>query len=256
MDGGLSLLILFVTFVSLGIKFAIFKSSHYKDIFSLAVIFLVARFFLLHEFTQIRVSLGIALISFSILYAMANRMVLVSLMVVLAALVHLSTLALLPAVLLACRFSLKTKICFFAFFALVALTLAMAFDGEKFSRIAPYLTGEYEVTENTLFSYYFIFKMAIFASLFMQWKSLRIGLRSALLTSSYGVLLTLIFLKNDVLSLRLGELTAVFDCICFAYFFRYGLKLNYLFGYMSGVVVAALLYFSSMSIVNPLSANF
>jgi hypothetical protein len=26
------------------------------------------------------------------------------------------------------------------------------------------------------------------------------------------------FIQNDVLSLRFGELTAVFDCICFAYF--------------------------------------
>lgn len=255
-DGSLSLLMFFITLVSFGIKLRIFSSRYYEDIFSLAVIFLVARFFLLHEFTQIRVSLGIALISLSILYAMENRLALVLLTIVLAAFTHLSTLALLPAVLLACRIDLKVKIYLFASLAIVALIGGLVFNLERFSRIAPYLTGEYDVVENTLFSFYFLFKLVVLTNLLLQWKSLTTALRQAFLTSVYGVLLTCVFVQNDVLSLRFGELTAVFDCLCFAYFFRHGLKLDFIYAYLGGVVVAALFFLSSMNIVNPLDVRF
>ena len=53
--------------------------------------------------------MGIALISFSIVYAMEKRPVLVLATAALAALTHLSTLALLPALLLTYRIDLKIK---------------------------------------------------------------------------------------------------------------------------------------------------
>lgn len=255
-EGSLSLLMFFITFVSLSIKLRIFGGKYYEDFFSLAVIFLIARFFLLHEFTQIRVSLGIGLISLSVIYAMANRLIWMLLMVVLATLTHLSTLVLLPVVLLACRIDLKIKIYLFAFLGLVILTALFVVDVGQFSRVAPYLTGEYEVTENTVFGFYFIFKLVILTSLLLQWKSLATAMRQALVVSIYGVLLTWVFIQNDVLSLRFGELTAVFDCICFAYFFRYSLKLDAVSGYLTGLFFAVLLYYSSMNIVNPISVSF
>ncbi|MEO8014351.1 MAG: EpsG family protein [Polaromonas sp.] len=259
-DGNLSLLVFLMTFLSLGIKFKIFGSvfgrSEYADIFSLAVVFLVGRFFLLHEFTQLRASLGIALISLSIVYAMQSRPALVLATAALAALTHLSTLALLPAVLLVYRIDLKIKI-FAATLGVVAvLGVVVLFDVERFSRLAPYLTGEYPVTINTLFSFYFMFKAAILTGLLLQWKSLTTALRQTLLISSYGMFLTWLFLQNDVLSLRLGELTAVFDCLCFAYFFMHGLKLEPVYGYVAGLGIAVLFYFSSIQIVNPLRLGF
>lgn len=259
-DGNLSLLVFLVAFLSLGIKFKIFSTVfggiEFADIFSLAVIFMVGRFFLLHEFTQLRASLGIALISLSIVYAMEKRPGLVLATAALAALTHLSTLALLPALLLVYRVDLKIKIYVAAFVAVAALMVIVLFDVERFSRLTPYLTGEYPVTINTLFSFYFMFKVIILTGLLLQWKSLTTALRHALLISAYGIFLTWLFLQNDVLSLRLGELTAVFDCLCFAYFFRHGLKLEPVYGYVAGLGIAALFYFSSIKIVNPLSLGF
>lgn len=259
-DGNLSFLVFLVTFLSLGIKFKVFSSvfggDFDADVFSLAVIFLVARFFLLHEFTQLRASLGIALISLSILYAIENRPVLVVATAALAALTHLSTLGLLPALLLVYRVDLRIKMYVVAFVAVATLMVVALFDVERFSRLAPYLTGEYPVTTNTVFSFYFMFKVTLLAGLLLQWKSLTTAMRHALLISAYGIFLTWLFVQNDVLSLRLGELTAVFDCLCFAYFFRHGLTLEPVYGYVAGLGIAVLFYFSSTNIVNPLSLGF
>ncbi len=255
-DGSLVWLMFVITFMSFGIKVRILSSKHYNDIVGMAVIFLVARFFLLHEFTQIRASLGIAFISASVMYAMEKKLALVLATMVLAVLAHLSTMALIPIVLLAYKIDLKVKIYFIAFMAFFLLVIGLVFDVERFSRLAPYLTGEYYVTENTLLSSYFLFKLTILMVLLLQWKSLTAAMRYALVASAYGIFLTCIFLQNDVLSLRLGELTAVFDCLCFAYFFRYSLRLGYFYGYIGGVIVAAGFYFSSINIVNPLSLKF
>jgi hypothetical protein len=143
-----------------------------------------------------------------------------------------------------------------AFVAVGALMVVALFDLERFSRLAPYLTGEYPVTTNTVFSFYFMFKVMLLAGLLLQWKSLPTAIRHALVISVYGLFLTWLFLQNDVLSLRLGELTAVFDCLCFAYFFGYGLTLKPVYGYVAGMGIAVLFYFSSIHIVNPLSLGF
>jgi len=239
-DGHLSLLVFLMAFLSLGIKLNIFSrvfgGAGYADILSLAVIFLVGRFYLLHEFTQLRASLGIALISLSIVYTMENRTALVLVTAALAALTHLSSLALLPA--------------------LVLVAAVAFFEVERFSRLAPYLTGEYPVTNNTVFSFYSVFKAVILTGLLLQWKALATVLRQAVLISAYGIFLTWLFLQNDVLSLRLGELTEIFDCLCFAYFFMHGLKLAPVDGYVAGLGIAVLFYFSSLHIVNPLRLGF
>jgi hypothetical protein len=101
-----------------------------------------------------------------------------------------------------------------------------------------------------------MFKVTLLAGLLLQWKSLTTAMRHALLISAYGIFLTWLFVQNDVLSLRLGELTAVFDCLCFAYFFRHGLTLEPVYGYVAGLGIAVLFYFSSTNIVNPLSLGF
>jgi hypothetical protein len=242
--------------MSFGIKIRILSSKHYKDIIGLAVVFLVARFFLLHEFTQIRVSLGIAIMSIAIMYAMERKLILVLVTIAIAIMTHLSTLAMLPVVLLTYRAELKGKIYLFSFMSVIILIMGLAFDAERFSRLAPYMTGEYYVTENTLLSSYFLFKVAVLIVLLFQWKLLTTPMRNALLASAYGIFLTCIFLKNDVLSLRLGELVGVFDCLCFAYFFRHGMRLGSSYGYLGGVIAASGLYFSSIGIVNPLGLRF
>ena len=257
LDGNLSWLVSMMAFLLLGIKFNIFSrvfsGAGYADIFSLAVIFLVGRFFLLHEFTQLRSSLGIALISLSIVYAMVNKPALVLATAALAVLIHLSMLGLLPALLLVYRVDLKIK-AYVAAMVLVAATAVVAlFDVERFSRLALYLAGEYPVTNNTIFSFYFVFKVVILTELLLQWMSLTTALRHAVPFSACGIFLTWLFLTNDVRSLRVGELTAVFDCLCFAYFFRHCLKLKPVYGYVAGLGVAVLFYFSSIRIVKPLS---
>jgi len=255
-DGHLISLTFITTLISFGLKIKVLSNKYYDNLLGLAVIFIFARFFLLHEFTQIRAALGIALISLAIVYAMENKLVLMMLAIILALLTHLSVVALLPAVVLAYPVKIRIKLMTFAFLVFALTAVFLVFKPESFSRLAPYLTGEYHVTENTLFSSYFFFKLVVFIALFLQWQQLSTAMQLAFSISGYGMLLTLVFLKNNVLSLRLGELTAVFDCLCFAWFFRYGLKLNFFYGYVSGIIIAGFLYYSSTKIVNPLALNF
>ena len=255
-DGNLGTLTFVTTFLSLGIKMKILDSRYYENVFSLAMIFLIGRFFLLHEFTQIRASLGIAFISLSILGAIEKKWLLVLTGIVVAVFTHLSTIAMLPVVLLACNTTVKVKLILLFLLIPLFLVIGVGVEVENFSRLEPYLTGDHLVTENTLISFYFLFKTLVLVILLFQWTSLNSGMRCALMVSAYGLLLTLAFIQNNVLSLRLGELTAVFDCICFAYFLKYSYKLELFYAYVAGLVVAALLYFSSTNIVYPISLNF
>ena len=255
-DGSLIALTFVTAFLSIWIKLKVFSNKYYKNLFGVAVLFLFSRFFLLHEFTQMRAALGIAFISIAVLYALEEKPSLMLLMVALAGLTHLSTVALLPVILFAYKTSLRLKQIFVVVLLVVALALALVFDVENFSRISPYLTGEYYVTENTLLSFYFMIKIFVVAALSFKWRLLNPGLRCALAATVYGMLLTLVFLQNDVLSLRLSELTAVFDCICFAYFFKHVLNINYLHGYYFAFILAGFFFFSATNVVKPLSLIF
>jgi len=255
-DGSLTVLTFVTTFLSLGIKMSVLSGKYYKNVFVLAMLFLIGRFFLLHEFTQLRASLGIAFITLSVVSAMEKRWFLLIFSLIIAAFTHLSTIALLPLVLLICQIIAKVKLVFLLFTVLAFSILGVIFKDEIFFRLAPYLTGDYLVTENTVVSFYFIFKTLVLLTLLFQWKSLSPSMRCALMASVYGLFLTLAFLQNNVLSLRFGELTAVFDCICFAYFLKYSFKLESSYAYSAGLVIAALLYFSSTKIVNSVSLTF
>jgi len=255
-DGSLITLTFVTAFLSIWIKLTVFSNKYYKNFFGVAVLFLFSRFFLLHEFTQMRAALGIAFISIAVLYALEKKPSLMLLMVALAGLTHLSTVALLPVILFAYKTSFRLKQIFFVVLLVVALALALVFDAENFSRISPYLTGEYYVSENTLLSFYFIIKIFVVAALSFKWSLLNPGLRCALIATVYGMFLTLVFLQNDVLSLRLSELTAVFDCICFAYFFKYVLKINYFHSYYFAFILAGFFFFSATNVVKPLSLIF
>lgn len=255
-DGEIVILTFITTVLSVSIKMEIFDKKYYGNIFSLAMIFLIGRFFLLHEFTQMRASLGIAFISLSVIYAIEKRWLLACLAVIVAAFTHMSTLALLPVVILAFDISLKIKLVLFAFAVLVFSVVGLSFEAGVYARLEPYLIGDYSVIENTLISFYFLFKLLVLGTLLFQWALLNSAMRHALVISGYGLLLTIAFLQNNVLSLRFGELTAVFDCICFAYFLKYGCKLELVYVYCAGLLISAMLYFSSTNVVNPVTLIF
>ena len=255
-NGNLAALTFVTTFLSLGIKMKILVGKYYENIFALAVLFLVGRFFLLHEFTQIRASLGIAFISLAVIFGMHGKWFWLILAVVIAAFTHLSTIALLPIILLTCDSTPRIKLFIFLFGILVFSLIGLESDVIAFTRLDPYLSGDYVVTENTLVNFYFVFKALMVLTLLFQWKSLSPGIRCALMVSVYGLFLTLIFLQNNVLSLRFGELTAVFDCICFAYCLKYSCMLEPFYAYCAGLMLVSLLYFSSTNIVNPIQSIF
>jgi len=255
-DRGIAFLTFVTTVLSILIKMKIFDSRYYSSIFGLAMIFLIGRFFLVHEFTQIRASLGIAFMSFSVICTIEKKWRLALLMAFVAAFTHFSTLALLPVVLLSLNVPLKVKLGLLAFIAMVFSAIGIGFETEIYSRLEPYVAGDYLVTENTLLSFYFLFKILVLGTLLFQWMSLNSGMRYALLISGYGLFLIVVFLQNNVLSIRFGELTAVFDCICFAYFLKYSFRVNLIYTYSAGVVISALLYFSSTKIVNPVALTF
>lgn len=251
-SGGLLVFMLIVAFMSLLIKLRILLSTEYRALLGFGLLFLVGRFFLLHEFTQVRAALGISLATLALVYLVEGRQLRSMVFFALGALVHLSTLALLPLALLFQPVRLQIKVLEVSLGAALLGLFAVQIveEGGIVARVAPYLTGLYEVTESSLISVYFLVKTAVVGLLLVRWHELSRGMRLAATASAYGILLTVAFVKIDVLSLRLSELVAIFDCICMAYVFSRWSARQPLLANACAAALATVFYFSSLKIVN------
>lgn len=251
-DGDIWLLVFLIAAITYLIKIEIFSHPHFKGLLALAILFSFSRFFLLHEFTQIRAALGIAFISYAVIRALERKTASAILLASIAAATHLSTVALFPPVMLAFPMRYRWKILALIFLSVFAGSFGLMFQLADISRLEPYLSGEYSVTDNTLISFYFLFKLFVIVTLLSQWRSLNSGLRYSTIISAYCMALTWIFLWNDALSLRLGELSAVFDCICFSYFFRYGIRVTPFVRIPMALIIASIFYNATVQVVNPI----
>jgi hypothetical protein len=120
-------------------------------------------------------------------------------------------------------------------------------------RLLPYLTGQYEVAENSLLSFYFLVRVCVAGFLLTRWRTLNDGMRLAAAASAYGVVLTVAFIKIDVFSLRLSELVAIFDCICIAYVFAKWYERQQIVATGAAIALGAVFYISALKIVNDYS---
>lgn len=251
-DEDLVFLMLAISLISLSIKIRILKSPEYRGLLGLGLLFLISRFFLVHEFTQIRAGLAISLATLAFIYSLERRWILALIILALGVLTHASTIVLAPLLLYSHPANLRRKILFggLAVALITFLVLYTQYSADIIARISPYFSGEYDVKENSLLSFYFLIKIATVAFLLFQWHDLNRGMRLAVISCLYGIILTIIFLDNDVLSLRLSELTAIFDSICLAYIFIFYSGKYRLIAMQYAILLSAIFYGSASRIVN------
>lgn len=245
-------LMLAISITSLSIKIRILKSPDYRGLLGLGLLFLISRFFLVHEFTQVRVALAISLATLALIYSLEERKILALIIFALGVFTHASTIVLTPLFLYSYSENLRGRS---LFGGLVVALLAFLFLYDLYSediiaRISPYFSEEFDVKSNSLLSFYFLIKVAAVAFLLLQWRYLNRGMRLAMIACLYGIILTIIFIKNDVLSLRLSELTAIFDCICLAHIFIFNSGKYRFLGLGYAIFLSAIFFKSVTGIVN------
>lgn len=254
-NGGLVPLMLVTALLSLLIEVWILESDDYKGLIGFGLMFLIGRFFLVHEFTQVRAALAISLATLGLIFCLQGNWLRGALIFVVGAFTHISVLGLVPLFAVVVNLSPGRKWVKIIIACIGALSLAVfVVELDVVSMIAagvsPYLTGQYDVTETRLLSVYFVAKVVILLLMGMQWRSLNKSLRLAFIASVYGIMLSVVFFRNDVLSLRLSELVSIFDCICFAYVFRSWWSREQVLATLMAVMVASEFYFSATKIVH------
>ncbi|MFZ5553091.1 MAG: EpsG family protein [Bacteroidota bacterium] len=251
-EGNLILLMVAISIISLSIKIRVFRSPYYYGLLGLGLLFVISRFFLVHEFTQVRAALAISIATLGLIYSLERKWMLALFIFSLGVFVHLSTIVLAPLLLYAypARGYRKSLIGGLIAVLLAVFVLSGQYPAEGVDRIFPYFSGQYDTRENSLLSSYFLVKVATVVFLLLQWRHLNHGIRLAVICSSYGIILTVIFLNNDVLSLRFSELTAIFDGICLAYIFIYYSGRYRLIAMGCATFLSAIFYYSASNIVN------
>ena len=159
-SGELTWLMLVVCALALALKARALASPAYRSFLGLSLIFLVGRFYLVHEFTQVRAALGVALASLGIVLMFEGRAARGLVFFIAGVASHISTIALVPIalVVLQGKWRLGCAVAT-ALGALGLVALPGALDtGDLATRLLPYLTGEYPVERNTLLSFFFIAK--------------------------------------------------------------------------------------------------
>ncbi|WP_157952983.1 EpsG family protein [Limnobaculum parvum] len=252
--------ILFFTLVSfLSILFKLkFSSTIFNGKFTLLIFFLIfSRFYLLHDFTQVRAGLAIALASYSIVFLMKYHKKKTYLFVLLAGLIHLSSLLLI--VLYVIYGFIKNKRMFF--FLLLALPLLGIFMGEGIKNILPlinsdrlnvYLNGEYMTEKVSLLTSYYLVRFFVFYFLmFICYSKLISEYKIYLFFTSLSLFFHAALSWNDAIALRTVEVIGLFDMVTLILpLMCLNNRSRLLYGFLI-IIVGILFYMSTMKIVNP-----
>ncbi|WP_286914066.1 MULTISPECIES: EpsG family protein [unclassified Pseudomonas] len=270
-DPGFQLLYLCVSALGLGHLFFFtliallslaFKAFYARQVFAgrfaMLVFFMIfARFYIVHDFIQIRVGLAIAVASSAMILCYDQRRFMAVALYLLALSFHAAVLAMLPFFLLflirqysISRF-LQIAILAGAFLFLWCLPLAVS-HLSLFSRIAPYLSGDYHTTQISLFSIYFLVRFCFAMFLIgVVYSSLNDFERFLLLMSVVGLAFQIAFSWNDALGLRLAEVFGFFDMAMLCLLLRYLNFNSRLLFFLGMVMLAAVFYASSLKLVGP-----
>lgn len=216
--GGIALVIICYAVFSTWGNFAFFR--HFGSKFPLMFFLYFSRYFLTHDFTQVRNTLAIALGSLGVLKVWKKEYFAGLGMLCLSCLAHLSggifIILLIPSLLIPCRprryglfFSLSFIIVYF-------FPFSDPWDLSEISRIQPYITGDYQVTSINLIEPFFLGTCILHLGyLVRQFFSIpngkaNIHQREIAFLSATGVFFRVFFRENDAIGLRLDDCFAVF----------------------------------------------
>ncbi|BBV98509.1 EpsG family protein [Pseudomonas monteilii] len=219
-----------VALLSLGFK-AYYARQVFDGRFAMLVFFMVfARFYIVHDFIQIRVGVAIAIASCALLLTFEQRRWVALALYMVAVSFHAAVLAMLPAFLL--FFVIRVNVprywqlmALLAAFLVLGLLPLAAQQLSVFARIAPYLSGEYKTTSISLLSVYFLVRMSFVLFLIVVVYHLLSDFeRFLVFMSTLGLSFQIAFSWNDALGLRLAEVFGFYDMAMLCLLLREGLK--------------------------------
>ena len=212
--------VLFFTIIAfLSIFFKVkFSNQVFEGRFYIIIFLMIfSRFFIIHDFTQIRGGLAISLTSYGVLKLINNDKSKGIVYSILGVTIHLSVL-LIPIVFIAYKLVCNRK---FLKTFLIILPLVGIFLGEAFKSLLPfidsarinvYLSGQYLTEQVSLLSFYYLIRFFIFYSIMIFFYSrIKGSFRIYIFYASASLFLHAAFSWNDAISLRLVEVLGFFD---------------------------------------------
>lgn len=251
-----------VAFISLQAK-SVFSKYIMNGAWAYLLFFMIcSRFYIVHDLIQIRVGVAISLASCALVSIYRGGRFGALAVYLLALSFHLSVIMFAPII-----FMVWFGFRFLNRFSLILIpALSFVFSGaivllsgqlRSIERLAPYINGEYQTTAVSLFSFYFIVRLAllsfIISSLYRKMSDFE---RFLVFMSVMGLSLQALLSWNDSLSLRFAELFGFFDMACFLVVTRFFEKKSQILYVIGLVGLGGLLYFSSTKLVAEYAASF
>lgn len=245
-----------VASVSILAKF-IFSKEVLNGYLAYFVFFMIfSRFYIVHDMVQVRVGVAIALASCALIFFFKGQIIKGLFFLCLGLSFHLSVVMFFPVFLMLVfgfkGFSRGTIVAvLLCSFALTSLISGLSGWLGGFSRLAPYLNGEYQTSALSLISFYFLIRVMIVSFILVGFYQFLSDVEKfSLSLTVIGLALQILFSWNDSLSLRTAELFGFFDMVTFVMLMRF-------FTYKSGVAyalflfaVGAVFYTSSLKIID------
>ena len=244
-----------IAFLSLIFKY-VFSRNVFDGKYCLGILFLIlSRFYIPHDFIQIRVGLAIGLASVGLISFYNGRRALGGALYLAGIGTHMSVIILSPVYMmlfLNIRYlSRATLTCIL----LASIALSLLFPSfieylSNINRLAPYINGDYVTAAVPLFSLYFISRcLIVLLLLFFLFDQLQGIERFILFMSLLGVSVQLMLSWNDALSLRFSEIFGFFDIAMFFIMLRFlDSKSKIIYG-CGLLLMSAIYYYSSLKLV-------
>jgi len=242
-------------FVALSIKakFAIkLKLGNYA---ALIFFLIISRFYLVHEFTQVRAGLAIALASYAALILMNGERVKSFILFLTAMSIHISII-IIPLIILARRLwpVLNRRLMLLMIPVLgilsagVSSLLLMFVDSQ---RIMVYIDTD-EAGAISLLSFYYLIRMAVFYFIVLKLYNNTNNVQKLILfISSASLFFNAAFAWNSVLSLRMVEVLGLFDMAMFVIPLNFMRSNSVWFYKIMLVTFSCIMFFSTTKIIEP-----
>ena len=243
------------SFIALSIKVKFATKLQFGNYAALIFILIISRFYLVHEFTQVRAGLAIAIASYAALILINGERFKSLLFFIAAISIHVSVIIILlfmmvrsywPA--LNNRFMLLLIPVLGIFSGGVSSLLLMFIDSQ---RIMVYIDTD-EAGAISLLSFYYLTRMAVFYFIvFKLYQHTNNVQKIVLFFSAASLFFNAAFAWNSVLSLRMVEVLGLFDMAMFVIPLLY-MRSNSVWLYKTILIVFSfVMFFSTTKIIEP-----
>lgn len=240
-----------------------FSTSIYNGRFCILIFFLIfSRFYILHDMTQVRAGMAIAMSSYGIVLLTKGKRKYGIILVSLAGLIHLSSLFLM--VVYGLYLCVKNKKLISPLMML--LPIAGLFMGEALKTVLPllnaerlniYLSGGYATEKISLLSFYYLIRIIVFYFLMIFFfHQIKKEQRICLFFSSMSLFFHAALVWNDAVALRVVEILGLFDIATFTFPLLFLNKSSRQIYICFLLLISFVFYISSLKIVNPYESYF